>query len=406
MNRLILVLLWAILLSNAALGQRREAGGDVVTVRTPGGFKQALGSPRPGLTILIAPGGYHGGLALRGLHGRPDAPITIAGLDPDHKPVLRGGEDVLKISDCSYLTIENIVFEAGKDNGLNIDDGGAQRGGQARHVTLRNLVVRNIGAEGNHDGIKLSGLEQFQIDGCRVESWGSGGSAIDLVGCHEGLIENSFFRHPAGRGGNGVEAKGGSRAITIRRCRFENAGQRAVQLGGATGAKYFRPPLPERDACEARDMTVEGCTIIGSEAAVAFVGCDNCTVRYNTIYAPGKWVLRILQESRGPQFLRCRNGRFNANLVVFHAQGFEAAVNIGKETQPATFTFADNFWHCIEDPARSVPNLPTVQSAGAFGQDPLLVAPEAGDFNVGPGSPAQGVGAHALPAAGADTIRP
>mgnify|MGYP006193671343 CR=1 FL=1 len=40
---------------------------------------------------------------------------------------------------------------------------------------------------------------------------------------------------------------------------------------------------------------------------VAFVGVDGATFRHNTIYRPTKWVLRILQESQEPRFVRTRD---------------------------------------------------------------------------------------------------
>jgi hypothetical protein len=138
-----------------------------------------------------------------------------------------------------------------------------------------------------------------------------------MVGCHRGLIEGCRF---LGREGfsqaTGPQTKGGSSEIVIRRCLFVDAGQRAVNLGGSTGMAYFRPPGARY---EARDITVEGCVFVGSQAPIAFVGVDGATVRYNTIYRPSRWVMRILQETTEPGFPPCRNGRFEHNLIVFRA---------------------------------------------------------------------------------------
>ena len=112
------------------------------------------------------------------------------------------------------------------------------------------MVVRDIGPTGNRDGIKLSGVDDFRVEGCTVERWGSGGSGIDMVGCHRGEIVGCTFRHGDTTGDSGVQAKGGSRDVVIRRCRFEHAGQRAVNLGGSTGLAFFRP---KPEGYEARD---------------------------------------------------------------------------------------------------------------------------------------------------------
>jgi len=310
--------------------------------------------------------------------------------------VISGGNEVIKLSNCGYLELRDLVIEGAFDNGINIDDKDPSHP-PSHDVVLRGLVLRNIGHGGNNDAIKLSGVDRFRVENCVIEGWGANGSAIDIVGCHDGVIEGCTFRRK-NEGINGIEVKGGCRNIVIRRCRFESAGDRAVQIGGITGRIFFRPPPPEKDACEARDITVEGCTFIGSEAPIAFVGSDGCVARFNTIYHPGKWVLRILQESVGPEFVPCRGGQFTDNLIVFRAASLQTTVNIGEGTAPETFRFARNFWYCSDQPTRSQPRLPTAEEGAVIGADPLLIDPEHGDLNVKPESPAKNFGAHALPA--------
>src|SRR6185503_2470517 len=104
---------------------------------------------------------------------------------------------------------------------------------------LRRVIVRDVGSDGNHDGVKLSGLDDFKVEECTVERWGKRGSAIDMVGCHQGVIRGCTIREGDETGANGVQMKGGSRDISLRACRFENAGGRAVNLGGSTGLPYF-----------------------------------------------------------------------------------------------------------------------------------------------------------------------
>src|SRR6185312_6655030 len=158
-------------------------------------------------------------------------------------------------------------------NGLNIDDGG-RAGTPSHHVTLRNLRVADVGPRGNVDGIKLSGLDDFRVVNCTVERWRSDGSAIDMVGCHRGVVSGCAFK---GGGSNGVQIKGGSADVTVRGCRFEDCGERAVNAGGGTDKPFFRPPLETQPAgkrYEATNLTIEGCTFVGGEAAVAVAGAD------------------------------------------------------------------------------------------------------------------------------------
>lgn len=361
-----------------------------VTVRDMAGLRQVLARVRPGTRVLLAPGDYVGGLYANTVQGTAERPVVIASADPKRPAVFRGGSGV-QFSDLVHVEIRDLVFVGATGNGLNIDDGGSYET-PSRHVTLRRLTVRDVGPRGNRDGIKLSGVDDFRVEECVVERWGDNGSGIDMVGCHRGVIEGCRFAHGDEIGSNAVQAKGGSSEIVVRRCRFEHAGHRAVNLGGSTGLEYFRPRGVNY---EARNLRVEGNTFVGSMAPVAFVGVDGAGVRFNTIYRPKRWALRILQETTAPGFVPCRNGQFSDNLVIFRAAEWAQAVNIGPNTAPETFQFARNWWYCQDQPARSRPLLPTPERDGVVGRDPRLRDPERGDLGPTDGSPAVHVGAHA-----------
>ena len=351
-----------------------------VRVLTRDQFVAALEQARPGTTILVGPGTYRGGLSRDNLQGTADRPIVIAAADPEYPPVIEGGGSCLHLSNPAHVELRHLVLTGAEGNGLNIDDGGS-RETPAHHVTLTGLVVKDVGPRGNRDGIKLSGLDDFRIEDCTVERWGASGSAIDMVGCHDGVIAGCTFRHPGADQANGVQTKGGSRAIVIRRCRFDDAGGRAVNIGGSTGLPYFRPG-PQ--GYEAKDITVEDCTISGSMAPIAFVGVDGAVVRHNTIYRPARWGIRILQETQGPDFVPCRNGRFENNIMAFRSDELRTLVNVGGSTAPETFTFKGNIWHCLDRPAATgdLVRLPVREEGATYGVNPEFVGPEEGDFTV------------------------
>jgi len=133
-------------------------------------------------------------------------------------------------------------------------------------------------------------------------------------------------------------------------------------------------------------------------APIAYVGVDGATVRYNTIYHPNKWVIRVLQETTAPGFPPCRNGRFEHNLVVFRAADVGVAVNIGPNTDPESFRFANNFWFCADRPRVSRPELPSQETDGVYGVDPDLEDPTRNLFRPRNAQTAE-FGAHALPEA-------
>lgn len=368
------------------------ASAEDVTVRNSAELRAAVSSARPGTRILIAPGEYEGGMYFVGIAGTPEAPITIAGADPESPPQIVGGANAFQFSDPSHLVLQDLIVRGASSNGLNIDDGGSFDT-PARGITLRRLLVTDIGPSGNRDGIKLSGVDDFRIENCVIERWGYGGSAIDMVGCHNGVIEGCIFRGRDGINGTGPQTKGGTSQVIIRRNRFENAGGRAVNVGGSTGLAFFRP-RPE--GYEAKGITVEGNIFVGSAAPVAFVGVDGAAFRHNTIYMPLRWCLRILQETTEPGFVPCRNVTFTHNIVVFRSDNWsEGGCNVGPNTAPETFIFEGNVWYCIDRPSLG-PTLPVAEKDGVVGVDPLLLDPENGNFALKDGSPASGKGHAAL----------
>lgn len=369
-------------------GTSRDA---VILVSTVAELRHAAADAKPGTTILIAPGDYTGGVLLKGLHGKSGRPIVIAGQHRENPPRFVGGTGV-QISGASHLVVRDLHIVETRANGLNIDDTG-NPATPTRHIVVERVWVSGA-PEGNYDGVKLSGVRGFRVVGCRVERWG--GSAIDMVGCHDGVIEACRLRNG---GDSAVQVKGGSSNITIRASQFVAFGRRGVNIGGSTGLDYFRPPVRETPAgrrSEARAVRVEGCTFVGGGAPIAFVGADGAIVRFNTFYDPDRWVIRILQETRAEGFVSCRDGVFEDNLILFRSSHWASGgVNIGDGVAPHTFRFARNFWYCWDDPTRSTPSLPTPEVGGVYGVDPQITVDEAGVVSVAPTSPARRVGAHA-----------
>jgi hypothetical protein len=367
---------------------------EAVRVTDNASLNSALRGASAGTVIRLAPGRYQPGVFAVNLQGTQQRPIVIEGADADRPPLFEGGKVAWQLSDCAHLVLRNIAMRGQQANGINVDDGGSYDT-PSHHLVLEKIHVSDVGPRGNFDGIKLSGVDDFVVRDCTVEGWG--GQAIDMVGCHRGVIEGCTFRGKPGFSQDaGPQTKGGSSQIAIRRCLFLETGGRAVNLGGSTGLAYFRP---RGTLYEAKDILVEGCVFVGSQAPVAYVGVDGAVVRYNTFCQPGKWVLRILQETTEPGFAPCRNGRFERNLIVFRRAGVQIQVNIGPHTSPETFAFADNLWYCEDRPQASRPDLPVAETGGLYGVDPQLTSLKDGRLH--PRNPqAAQFGATAWPGAG------
>ncbi|WP_435006791.1 right-handed parallel beta-helix repeat-containing protein [Tundrisphaera lichenicola] len=196
-----------------------------------------------------------------------------------------------------------------------------------------------------------------------------------VIGCHP----NCKFRHFDSTGHSGIQAKDGSSNIEIGRCRFEHAGQRALNIGESTGLDFFRP---NPRGYEARAISIEDCTFLGSMTPVAFVGVDGATFRHNTIYRPRRWGIRILQENRIPEFIPCRNGQVVDNLIVYRSDEMVMPVNVGEGTSAESFTLARNVWFCLDSPERRRPRLPIPEIDGAYGINPHFQDAEHGDLRL------------------------
>jgi hypothetical protein len=372
-------------------------------------LEAAAAQATPGTAIRIHEGTYAGDGFIAGLTGQVDAPIWIGGAPGEALPRFEGGGVAFQLSRVRYLVVHDLEVSGSTANGINVDDDGEVADPDVtRWLVFRDLEIHDIGTGGNNDCLKLSGVNDFWVLDSRFSRCGGGmaGSGIDMVGCHQGLIaRNAFVDMP--ESGNAVQTKGGSEDVEIRANRFDDAGSRALNIGGSTGFEFFRPPLTGGENFEARDIRVVANFIRGSMAPIAFVGCVECSVVHNTIVDPGNWVIRILQETASTAeytFAPARDGRFVDNIVYYARGTISTTVNVGADTAPETFEFANNLWYAYDMPEASDPGgeLPVPELDGVYGEDPQFVDPGADDYDVPPGSPAAGAGRSEPESAGGD----
>jgi hypothetical protein len=88
----------------------------------------------------------------------------------------------------------------------------------------------------------------------------------------------------------------------------------------------------------------------------------------------------------------CGHNQFINNLVYFDRSQVSTPVNIGVNTDAASFEFANNLWYAFNQPNQSQPGLPSSETNGIYGLNPLLSNAAAGDFSVPTNSPATAKG--------------
>lgn len=334
----------------------------------------------PGDTILVHNGTYPGDQSLQGMQGTPGKWIYIIA-EKSGAVLFRGGTTAWRGSDIAYLHIEGMTFTGQTGNGLNVDDGGTYAS-PAHHIVFQHCIFKDMAATGNNDLLKLSGADDVAIQQCVFLNGSRGGSGIDMVGCHNSLVRQCRFEN---MGANAVQMKGGSSDIRVEACVFKNAGSRAINLGGSTGQAFFRPA---NATWEAADLKVYSNVFIGSEVPVAFVGCIRSEVVNNTIYKPGRWAIRILQENRDTaRFVKCGNNTFRNNIVYVDDQ-LRTACSIGSGTASESFIFSNNLWFHAGNSAWPAPQLPVSEKDGLTGKDPLFKNADQEDFAIGGDSPA------------------
>lgn len=331
---------------------------ETIVIKDPATLRATLADLKPHTTLQIAPGDYPGGHHITGIEH-----LTLEALDKNNPPRFIGGNTAFQFSRCPHLTLSHLHITGQSANGLNLDDGG-QLDSPTPGITLDHLEVSDIGPTGNHDAIKCSGLKQLTIRDCSITGWG--GQGIDFVGCHDSLITNCRFTgKPGFTASAAIQLKGGTSGIIVEKCRFLNAGERPLNIGGSTGLAYFRPPGTQH---EAASIVVRDNHIEGSLCAAAFVGVDGAEFSDNTILYPTKWIFRILQETREPGFAPCRNVLIKNNRITFRRSQVQTDINLSDGTAPETFRFESNHWLAEDLPARSQPKLPTQETAGTYGQ--------------------------------------
>lgn len=331
---------------------------ETLVIKDPATLRATLADLKPHTTLQIAPGDYPGGHHITGIEH-----LTLEALDKNNPPRFIGGNTAFQFSRCPHLTLSHLHITGQSANGLNLDDGG-QLDSPIPGITLDHLEVSDIGPTGNHDAIKCSGLKQLTIRDCSITGWG--GQGIDFVGCHDSLITACRFTgKPGFTASAAIQLKGGTSGIIVEKCRFLNAGERPLNIGGSTGLAYFRPPGTQH---EAASIVVRDNHIEGSLCAAAFVGVDGAEFSNNTLLYPTKWIFRILQETLEPGFAPCRNVLIKNNRITFRRSQVQTDINLSDGTAPETFRFESNHWLAEDRPDRSQPKLPTQEIAGTYGQ--------------------------------------
>jgi len=168
---------------------------------TPANLRQQVAALQPGDTLRLQPGKYRGGIWLKGLHGRPDAPITIRGQGP--QTVLQGaaGTNTIDLSDCHWLVLRDLTFD-GQGKAVDAIKAGKETSRGCHHITIENNTIVNHGADQQIVGISTkSPCSDWIIRGNTIVGAGTGiylGNSDGSQPFVHGTIEYNLIRDPVG----------------------------------------------------------------------------------------------------------------------------------------------------------------------------------------------------------------
>jgi hypothetical protein len=332
-------------------------------------WQSKVGKFRPGDEIILMPG-RHRPASFDRLAGTAEAPIIIRGASPQKPSIIASQLDGIRVKEGAHLVIQDLQISGGSASGIWI--GAAQpesetqaaepdavltprlgasndkvRTQRARDILIRNVSISKIGPRGQRHGIFLTGFVDVRIDGVRIEGWG--GSAIELLACEDVAITKSQFRGIEDHSQNcGVRARAGCDRVNISGCRFENAGDFVISMGGKSNPEDFVPPIPADAAsaslAEATRVQVEHCTIIGGLCAAAFIHAEHCNVQANTIVRPRRCALGLLNDSPDVRIKPTGPNVFGANLVFWQAGDIVRLAEVAEGVNGDALVLEPNLW--------------------------------------------------------------
>jgi hypothetical protein len=325
---------------------------------------------RPGDEIILMPG-VHKPVTLTGARGEPDRPIIIRGLDPNNPPTIEAGRFGINLPDAMHVKIKDIVITGASVNGLAINTGiGGSPSEEIEpaptsHITLENITINETGPAGSlptRHAMHIRHASNVEIVGCRFRGWN--GSAIEIIGGREVRIRDCTFEGTDDRTQeSGVRIRGNSDRVKVEACRFENAGDQGVCIGGASDPEEFSPPLAD-DAevgslTEASWVIVRRCVFRGGLCAIAFVNADRSTVRNCTILRPKRAVVSIRHDQEDTRFRGSSRCAFGNNLITWEPGDLTELLHLGAGAELDSVSLEQNLWWSTDLSA-------TLASLGAF----------------------------------------
>lgn len=316
-------------------------------------WSQLAAQLRPGDEVILLPG-VHRPAILEDLSGTAERPIVIRSLDTDNIAVINaaigaagagGGRHGLLLRNMKYVVIRNVIVTGASVHGIEASGPNAQvpdADGRPPSLVLRNVRVERIGPIGRRNAVLLRNLDQVVIERCEFEGWG--GSAIELVACNDVSIQNCSFKGLEDFSQmNAVQIRAGSQRVQVTNCIMIDSGVTGIAIGGTSELTEFRQRSDDSQRHEAGRVRVSDNLFRGGHSAVAFINCDQCSVRNNTIFRPQRWVYLVL-DRKEPYLAATRRSVFASNLVRWEPGDIRQFSHLNEGVSSSGLVLEQNLW--------------------------------------------------------------
>ena len=239
-----------------------------------------------GDSVLFRRGGeYECTLTLTGSRGTASAPIRISAYGEGEKPLLTTGArtEVLRLFDCSFVTVSDLEITAPDGGGIWIDTLNAASEG----ITLSGLSIHNI------QNYKVNSRDDLSAGAARARAcvmvkglgarslWPVNGFTVtdcEFYDCGNGISLWGALDRPKGDPSRVDEVGPGyNKNALIKDCYFHDMDAEAVIIGVCDGALMTHCRVI--DCCQGEGVDENG-EILYFTAAAWFWGSENSTIEY------------------------------------------------------------------------------------------------------------------------------
>ncbi|MBQ9851047.1 MAG: right-handed parallel beta-helix repeat-containing protein [Clostridia bacterium] len=228
-------------------GDDSNSGTDIDSpVKTLGGLKNL--EIKPGTHFLFKNGGEYECAATLTCNGTKDNPIVISSYGDGKKAVLRTDErkEVLRLFDCSYITVSNLHIKAPNGGGIWVD---------TYNQTSEGIVIENV---------LFEDMQNYQVHS--RDDFSNGAAAARAAVMVKGLPAKSRYA---------------VNNMTIRNCEVYNCANGFMLWGSWNDEQAPWCEEEDIDPIYNKGMLVEGCYFHEMDAEAVVVGiCDGALVTH------------------------------------------------------------------------------------------------------------------------------